>query len=398
MTVTASQERWRAILLRQGRANAQRWLEIVEADASQVLPNYDNLLHALESMLRSSDSFDLVMRLVDALHHTVVSLGDWDRWLVYLRSALALAYELEQLSEQARILQNVGRVMRLVGHLEASIDNFSQSLEIYQQLEDYANCGLVRILLANAYNTQGRFQEALVLCQEALRQAKLYKNNYIMGMSHLELGYIYHHEQDYEQALASAQLAYKYFVKTDHDTAIDNALMSLVAYHLRLKYWGEANHYAERLRDRLESAGNELALLKLTSNQGIIAFQRGNYQEAEQVWQAALKLQSQIGELTIKANICNNLGMVYTRLGEWKAGEQMLLEAIRLYKSFGQAQQWVNSLDNLADLYEAEGDEVKCCQDLLQAISDLREAEADFSETPSFKRLVARQAKLCSSK
>jgi tetratricopeptide (TPR) repeat protein len=381
-------KRWREIFKQQKVNNARQWLGAMarsQEAVSLLLSDYDNLLRALEACLNSPETFELAYNLVQALYRPAMGFADWERWLVYVRNALVLSRTYGRRSQQARLLEQAGDLLRFSGNLAETETHYRESLLFLEGVENSTTYIRVVSKLASIYVAQGKSYESIALCRRAIGVAKISRDR--MGLAHILLTLAEAHMSlhEWNEGLMYAEEAYElFFQEKDHRLACE-ALLTIVGAKAQLGKWQESEQAASDLTTALLASQDERTLLSLKLNLGVLAYRQGEYHRAEALWQEALQLQSPIAYLENEASLYNNLGKVYTRLGEWRAAKEMLSHSLALFSRVGDSHNWANTMDNLADLYEAMGDKNACTETLLTAVAAL-ESKSDL---PSSQRLLA---------
>jgi tetratricopeptide (TPR) repeat protein len=389
MSATLSDvKRWREVFRRQRLKNARQWLDKVagsQEPASLILSDYDNLLRALEACLNEPETFDLTYHLIQALYRPAIGFADWDRWLVYVRDALALSRTLGRRPQQARLLEQAGDLLRFSGDLPETEAHYKESLSHFDGVENLT--GYVRVVskLAGFYVAQGKFDESIFLCNQTLTLVQDSQDK--MGMAHILLALAEAHMSlhEYNNGLLYAEEAYALFRQINDNTLACQALLTIVGAKAQLGRWHEAEQAAKSLTVALLASRDERTLLSVKLNLGVLAFGQGEYHRAEALWQEALQLQSQTEHPENEAGLFNNLGKVYTMMGEWAAAREMLSRALAAFEAVGDSYNWANTMDNLADLYEAMADEPACLDTLRKAIAGLESQPG----LPGTQRLLA---------
>lgn len=383
----SNKSHWQQILTRQKLANAHQWLAKIKThdDPTIFVSNdYDNFLRALETTLQSADSFDLAYQLIQSIYTIALDYADWERWLVYLENALETSKKLEREYEQAVLLLQIGDILYRMANLNRAEELYKEASQKFWDQKDQAGYANTLTKLAVLYNSQGKMQKGIDLCEQALNIAKQLHNETLMAQVYLYLSHIYHRSRNWEVALETAQKAYEYYTLNGDVKLARKALMNSTALWAELGKWQKANDVSKRLTDELTASGDIRTLSQLKNNLGVVAFNQKQYIVAEGFWQEALHLHSQIQEPTEQASLYNNLGVVYTLLEEWLAADDMLNKAILAHQELGDIYNWANSLDNLADLYEAQGETAVCRQVLEKAQTGLQ----TIAQTPHVEKLL----------
>jgi len=348
---------WRDLLRRQSIANVEHWLKQIEQSpqpAIFIAKEYENLLRALESIIKHPENLSLAYSLIQTLHPTVVNFADWDRWLVYLQKALKQSEERQDLSKIANLSVQIGEVSFRMGFREEAETSFKNGAEKFRALNQQANYVSTLTKLGILYDVQGDMNEGIRLCKMALSFAQEIEDQWVIAESYLNLSYIYYRARNWQASLTAVQTAYDYYIKLQHQKEATKALINIIAISAEMGDWAQVETLSQDLMDDLMALEDVRTMNQLKNILGVVAFSQSNYRLAESYWQKALTLQSQIQELSEMASLFNNLGMAYTKLNEWKAAEEMLQKAINAYHELGDIYHWANSLDNLAILYESQ--------------------------------------------
>ncbi len=379
--------RWQALLRQQSSANGKRWLSLLKkSDEPSILiaTDYENILRALESALRDSDTFNLAYQLIQSLFTTVIDYGDWDRWLIYLNNALALSKETKEHIKIAKLFVQIGDIQYRMGLLDQAEISFQTGTKLYQELNVLVEYAHILAKLGILYYSQGKMKKGVKFCKQALTIVEQANDEWGIAQVNLNLSHIYARTQNWEDSLLCVHRSYTIFQKLNKHKEATKALVNIIAISAESGDWGKVDVLTRELMDSLIAAEDIRTLSQLKNNLGVVAFTQSNLQLAESFWQEALILHSQIQEPTEQAGLYNNLGMVYTKMGEWEAAEEMLLKAIEAYHALGDVYNWANSLDNLADLYEEEGKTAVFLTTLQMAIDGLQ----SIKDSPHAKQLL----------
>ncbi len=366
---------WRDLLRRQSIANVKRWLTQIEQSpqpAIFIAKEYENLLRALESIIKVPDNLPLAYDLIQTLHSTVVDFADWDRWLVYLQKSLHQSQQAQDLQKIANLSVQIGEVFVRLGLRNEAEDSLTYGAEQYRILGNQADYASTLAKLGILYDSQGDMNKGIRLCKKSLNIAQKIKNDWVIAEVYLNLSYIYYRARNWQASLVMVQKAYDYFLILKRSKEATKALVNIIAISAEMGDWAQVETLSRGLMDDLTALEDVRTMNQLKNILGVVAFSQSNYRLAESYWQEALTLQSQIQELSETASLQNNLGMAYTKLNEWKAAEEMLQKAINAYHDLGDIYHWANALDNLADLYQSQGNLAEYKSTLQLAISRLQ--------------------------
>lgn len=388
----SNKSHWQQILTQQKLANARRWLSIIQSHEDPtvlVSANYDNFLRAIETTLQSLTTYDLAYQLIQSIYSFALDYADWNRWLVYLENAMLMSQKLNREKEQATLLIQMGDILFRMAELKQAEELYNDAAQRFKSQNNEAGYASALTKLAVLSDLQGKMNEGIALCQQALSIAETIENKVIAAQTYLYLSHIYYRARNWEVALETAQKAYDYYKSQGSNKLLRRALMNIVAIWAELGEWKKIEQVAGDLVNTLDNSGDIRTLSQLKNNLGFAAFNQKNYVVAEAAWQEALRLHSQIQEPAELANLYNNLGMVYARMAEPEIAEEMLKKAIDAHKQLGDVYNWANSMDNLADLYEAQGKTAVYRQVLTEAQTGLK----SIADSPHAQELLNNIAK-----
>jgi tetratricopeptide (TPR) repeat protein len=389
--------RWQEVMQRQKLANSSAWIERIEADPDRsrlIAENYDNLLRALEDVLKTAATFPLAYRLIELLYTVSFDYADWDRWLVYLDSAVRLSQQAGGRAEQARLFEQIADILRQKGELVAAAEHYERGLAFYRELDEMTGYGRVLAKIASLEGLRGRFAQAVAYCEEALTLAEARGETRVIAHVYMNLAGIFMKASQPQESLAAAEKAYDYCRQLGDAVLASKVALVMIGAHTLLGSYAKAEEIAQETMVILEASHDLRTLLGMKLNLGIAAFNQADYLKAEALWQEALRMNSQWGDSEQYAHLCNNLGKVYTKLGEWPVAAEMLTAAIETYRNWGDTFNWANSLDNLADLYEAMADMDHCRHILAQGIAALEPLSHQPHCRALLQAMLARQQRL----
>lgn len=167
-------------------------------------------------------------------------------------------------------------------------------------------------------------------------------------------------EQAFRQALARARQRHR----LDEETAAHNHLSFL--NYLQGDYEGVATH-AHLAVELARQIGHRQLLATGLKNQGIVAYQAGEYARALALYNEALTIYETIGDRMGMGACHNNIGYVQDAQGEYEAAVASYKEALALRRELGQIEGQAVHLANIGRVYAHQGDGGQATQYLNQA-------------------------------
>lgn len=189
------------------------------------------------------------------------------------------------------------------------------------------------------YYKTGRYDTAIMLCEQAVEMAKNAGLSRIMADALNTIGNVYYRKGE----------IYK---------AIDTYEQILPIY--------------EKLGKKIDRAGT-------ISNIGSIYSSQGNYRQALQNFQEALQLFERLDHVSGKANVQHNLADLYEKQGEYDKALIYYLQTASNDSISGNKAGRAYTLSNVANVYTQLGDTVKAIQNYYHAMSLFQESGSNCS-------------------
>lgn len=296
---------------------------------------------------------------------------------------------------RAQALNNYGCNIMLTGQFQEAEDSLNKSVELYRQLQLNEEAGKAITNIGTIYFYQGKVQEAINYCEQAMAYFKDFPEK--AAKANVNLGVMYRTVGNYEKAIEKQLAALDYF-KSAKDTSSQltslNNIGSLyfffklydksIDYHQqaidlagnfpdgRARGFGglAANYRKLNMRDKaLENYSKSLQLfeeLKLqkeiastTYNLGDVLFGQKKFDQALEKIQKAkaafetLKLERE------RISSINMIGLIYFEQQQNDSALAYLQQALDLQKNINDPIIYQSTLRNLAKLYEINGDTSK---------------------------------------
>ena len=133
---------------------------------------------------------------------------------------------------------------------------------------------------------------------------------------------------------------------------ISSALHSLLTIH---GYWDEAVRSAEQAAAVAREAGDDIRFANFTTNVAMIRKNRGEYEEAERVYRAALEICDRLGHVESVAACLHQLGMIAEELGDSEEARRLYDESLSIDREVCNEVGIAANLHHLGLLAQAQG-------------------------------------------
>jgi len=258
----------------------------------------------------------------------------------YLSKAIELQKEFGLDEDLASSLNNLAGLYSSQGRYEEAEPLYEQALELSQRLlgENHPDVATSLNNLAYLYSSQGRYEEAEPLYEQALelRQRNLGENHPDVARSLNNLAGLYSSQGRYEEAEPlyeqALELMKRLLGENHPDVAISlNNLAYL--YDSQGRYEEAEPLYEQALELRQRNLGeNHPDVATSLNNLAALYDSQGRYEEAEPLYEQALELsQRNLGENHPDvATSLNNLAGLYRSQGRYEEAEPLYEQALEL--------------------------------------------------------------------
>ncbi len=309
------------------------------------------------------------------------------------RRALSLWREAGDRRGEARALEGLGRVHRLLGENETARQVLEQALPIFLDLADRSGEASTRNLLCLLLLRQGEWPEALACYAPVLELARRLAAAELeadvlsnLGGVHSNLGEAEPAAARYREALAVHRAAGNLFGE-------GRVLNNLAFLHQSLGELEEALLFYGRALGIFRRAENRYWRARTLNNLGFAHLGLGDPERARSYLLEALPLRREVADAPGEATTLRNLGRAAHRLGDASAARDFYRQALEKSQSLGDRRGQATALRLLGEATDALGDPRRALSyldrslELQRAIGDRRE-EAEVLERRGTVRLV----------
>ncbi len=365
----------------------------------------------------------------------------------YADEALSLAIRENNQKGIADALNRIGNVKYLSGDHEESLDYYTRSLEIREEIGDidgiiasHNNLSMVYSMLGmrdlqsdhlkEAYNLSveedlsedaagfalmlGRLKSAMYNFEKANEYFRIAYEKYSLSGDRTQiaavfngLGTMYSNMALYDQALENYLNSLVIFEDEGHVLNEAALLINIGNIHKKLDNFDLALDYYMRSLQIYEDTGNgQIGFSVVFNNIGIIHFKREDYEKSLEYYNRALEINEETGNETGIAAATNNIGLVQTRLGNFSDALDSYLISVDINRSRGRRYQLANNFNNIGELFILTGEHTKAAEYLDDAYeianqlaareiimenhlfrADLYESLGDYSGALRYRRL-----------
>jgi tetratricopeptide (TPR) repeat protein len=224
-------------------------LPVAVADKKQAIAWFDAEMPVLLALIAFADAngFDAhAWQIPWTLGPFFHRRGRWQDYVATQQTALAAASRLDDTLAVAHSHYLLGNAQSHMKDYDAAGPNVRQALDMFRELGDRANEGVVLNGLASMLEKQERYPEALAVALDALRMLKAAGHWWTQANLENGVGWLYAHMGQYEDALAHCQRALSLHRESGNRVGAADTLDSLGFVHLHLGDLAQAKAHYDR--------------------------------------------------------------------------------------------------------------------------------------------------------
>ncbi|MBK9249569.1 MAG: tetratricopeptide repeat protein [Ignavibacteria bacterium] len=224
-------------------------------------------------------------------------------------------------------------------------------------------------LLSQSMRRRGKVEESLPIAKEALRIARMAKNDSDEALSQVFLGATYAALSEYPLALKCFNSALLISERSYDTSGIALALGNIGSIYLKLSDFTKAMEYCSRALVYEEELGNNMNIVARLCDIGGINFHLGDNTQALEYFFKAVALCEQFGLKEFAAVNIANIGNVYYELSDYTNALEFSYRALDEYEKLGAKQGVGTSLSNIGLIYLDLHDYPNALQSLTKALA-----------------------------
>jgi len=293
----------------------------------------------------------------------------------------------EKHQDYAGVCNNLGNAYNSSGKFHQAIEFYQQSLEIKRKIGD--RNGEVNSLnnLGSAYNALGQPQQAIEFHQQSLEISREVGDRNSEASSLGNLGSAYNTLGQLQRAIDFLQrsLMIKHEIGDRNGEAI--SLGNLGSVYHALGQLQQAIKFHQQSLEVMRETGDRNGEASSLSNLGSAYNALGQPQQAIKFHQQSLEIMREIGNRNGEANSLNNLGSAYNALGQSQQSIDFYQQSLEISREVGNRNSEANSLGNLGNAYGALGQLQQAINFYQQSLEIMREVGDRSGEASSLSNL-----------
>lgn len=208
---------------------------------------------------------------------------------------------------------------------------FDKAIALYKALKSYDDMYTTYLEKAQLYSKTNKQDKAIALIFEVLKYYEKDKNNKLRPLYYVytNLAYLYRNQGEHEKGIQYSLLAIEYcdlFYKQNPNNLTLNwkasNLQNLTYCAIQLKRYKEAMDYSSRAVEIFKKLGAEIQTSMSLSASANMAMKLSKFSEAEQLYQELLAMKSTAKDPMATAGAYYSLGIVAFEKSDWDTAEQ----------------------------------------------------------------------------
>jgi tetratricopeptide (TPR) repeat protein len=349
--------------------HAKHFLQVLEnCQAEHLIPGNEEMeqvRRAWNWVLGKGDFQEATLAFVWAGWPLLEQQARWTEAVEWLKEGIAAAEILEEKHDKGALWSNLGAVYRSLGERKTAWECYQKALSIFKEINDQECQPKVLNGLGLLAQAENRSEEALGYYNEALELFTVV--NDLDGQASIlnNIGEIYQQHKQFEKALPLYEKCLQLRRDQNEPTGIALALCNLAVI--------------QRLRFDSTPTRQRPAMLE----------------QVGQLYQEALGLFKQTGELYFQAVVLTNLSELYQHFtGEDRKVVEYAGLALKLYDEIEEPVHAATVLANLGTYYGASGDQTKALTYDWQALERYRRLEQPLEVATLYLNIAYRHQML----
>lgn len=272
-----------------------------------------------------------------------------------LDSLLKLSATLKADTQKIRIEREIGYLLNTQGRYADARIHLNEALRIGNSLGDHHLYGKIYNDFGRTYFNQGNLAAAKDDFEIALKYDQKDKNLSGIASGYNNLGTVYHFNGDHVKAMSNYLTAQKYYEELKDTLGICKIADNLGILYREQKLYekSEASHlYAYKLNQRLK---NPVLFAKNNNNLANLYKTKGDYSKALTHYRTALEYKRKTNDPNGEALCLAGIAEVHGLLNAFDSSESYYKRSIELFRQTEDVDGVVNIYNNLVVMYNQQG-------------------------------------------
>lgn len=365
----------------------------------EVLKQCERGLAALEKVTgQAAEVQKLQTDLLLQLSKTVYFTSKWQQGLETCRQAEALARKINDKARLAEVLNNMGWILRHLGHFDQALNSYNEAMSLAEQLGDpvtlnWANNGIGLILWR-----QGYYDQASHWFQKVSASAEEIGNKKQMALAYHSLANIYSHRGSYDEAAIWYSKAITINEEAGNKLELAWNYNNLAIIKAHQDKNGEAIELFRKTLTISQEATFKRGEAAALAGIGNVYRRQGDYEQALNYYRQSQAINEIMGEQRGLGWNYSNIGLIYQDLGNYEQALELQQKALTIWQEINFKREEAHTKHNIGIVHETQAHYTQALDSYRQALT-LREAlNNPYDITETRQRIAEVEAKLAASK
>ncbi len=273
----------------------------------------DSLRHRLQKDVDDTNK----VKDLNALSFAYYSINP-DSTILLTQQASALAQTIGWKKGEANAYINEGIGYCVKGSYPKGLEYFLKALTICQQMGNKYSSASIYSNIATIYDQQGDYKKALEYNEKALAGAKEIKYRQLEANTLGNMGVIYREQNDFAKALDYYNQALSIDKELGNTDKMATQLGNIGNIYLYQKDYTQALKYSIEASALNRQNGDKSNLGYQLDNIGTIYVGQKNYKLAKILFDSAMMLAKEVGEIYLQKNVYNDMAVLDSATGNYK--------------------------------------------------------------------------------
>lgn len=239
--------------------------------------------------------------------------------IIYFEKARTIATQLNRRLDVASNLYSMAYCYMQDGKYDKSLDNYFQSIRIYEELKDNRRLANAYLTIIEVYSENKSFDKAVEYYEKARTLIESRHDTMQLCTLMAQRANIFYHQNLFDSSLVYLNREYEYSMKLGDEMTIISTLGNIGLQFKKLNHLEQALDYSMRALDRLKHLTNVNDYLsQLYNNIGSIHAKSGDFTLAKQAFDSSINYCKEIGASTLEMENYRNLSDMYGQMHNYR--------------------------------------------------------------------------------
>ena len=287
---------------------------------------FDSILHFADLQFQFANKKGLKKYMAKSLNskgRVFAMSGDYKQAINYFTQSMEIWNVIQDDYGIASSLNNIGIIYKKQGNYTAAITYFTRSLSIKDKLVDKKGVSTALINIGTIHSDQGNYEEALKYYNRSLKIDEDLGLKRRIPSTLNNIGNVYGLQSNYTKALEFFQKSLKIKEELGDKLGQANSLGNIaIVYEMQKEYEKALRYFMMALKINEESK-DRAGICEILNNLGILNFELENYEKAMGFSKQALIISQELGYVMQIREAAENLYRSYKHMGNPYASLEM---------------------------------------------------------------------------